>query len=371
MKEPSLQSGNQLSVRAILMWRAAQTLVWLAGLVILYYLIFDPTIGIHLFWNILIPVAPFLFVIAIGVWRNICPMASTALFSRHMGFSKRKRLSVKQSGKLRLIAVIALFLIVPLRHAIFNTNGLATAILILSLALVAIIMGVLFESKSGWCSSLCPVHPVEQLYGQSNRLSLQNAHCDNCYNCVIPCPDSTPGINPMSSKETTYHKAAGVLMVGSFPGFVWGWFQVRDYLVTDVHVAQLITIYKMPLIGLLASSALFLILKRFLKEKTLISIYSATAISCYYWYRIPALVGFGVFPEDGTLIDLTGSMPEWSITATIVATTLFFFWWIVARRENPLSWSARPPYACLKNETSGRQKGAKGESQPLPTELQA
>ena len=120
MNKPNLQSGNQLSARAILMWRTAQILVWLAGLVILCYLIFDPTIGIHLFWNILIPVAPFLFVIAIGLWRNICPMASTALFSRHMGFSRRKRLSVKQSGKLRLIAVIALFLIVPLRHAIFN-----------------------------------------------------------------------------------------------------------------------------------------------------------------------------------------------------------------------------------------------------------
>jgi len=351
MKKSNLQSENQLPSRSILIWRTVQILVWLVGVSILFNLFFFPTIGLHLFWNILIPVAPALLVLAIGVWRNVCPMASNALLPRHMDFSKRKKMSLAQSGKFNLIAVIALFLIVPLRHAIFDTNGLATAILILSLAVIAVIVGLLFEWKSGWCSGLCPVHPVEKLYGLNNRLSIPNAHCDNCFHCVTPCPDSTPGINPMSSNKTTYHKIAGNLMVGAFPGFVWGWFQVPNYLGLT-NIEQLITIYKMPLIGLLISSALFLILKRFLKEKTLIAVFSATAVSCYYWFRIPALVGFGIFPNDGMLIDLSDSIPKWSITITIIATTLFFFWWIVVRKQKPIWWVIRPAYSTItKNET--------------------
>lgn len=351
MNKSSLQSENQLSSRSILIWRIAQTLVWLVGVGILFNLVFFPTLGIHLFWNILIPVAPVLIVVAVGVWRNVCPMASNALFPRHMGYSKRIKLSLAQTGKLNLIAVIALFIVVPLRHAIFDTNGLATAILILSLAVIAIIMGLLFEWKSGWCSGLCPVHPVEKLYGLNNRLSLPNAHCDNCFRCVTPCPDSTPGINPMSSKKTNYHRVAGFLMVGSFPGFVWGWFQVSDYNgITNIE--QLITIYKMPLIGLLISSALFLILKKFLKERLLIAIFSATAVSCYYWFRLPALVGFGIFPNDGMLINLSNSIPKWSITVTVITTTLFFFWWIVVRKQKKTSWTTRPAYADItKNKT--------------------
>ncbi len=344
MTKYNLKSGDQLSSRSILIWRTIQTLVWLIGVLILFYLFFYPTIGIHLFWNILIPIAPALLVVAVGVWRNVCPMASTALFPRHMGFSKRKKLTIAQTGKLNLIAVVALFVIVPLRHAIFDTNGLATAILILSLGLIAVILGLLYEWKSAWCSGLCPVHPVEKLYGLNNQLSLPNAHCNKCYRCVTPCPDSTQGIDPLSSKKTNYHKIAGFLMVGAFPGFVWGWFQVPDYHgITGID--QLITIYMMPMIGLFATSVLFLILKRFIQEKILTAIFSAAAVSLYYWFRLPALFGFGIFPDDGMLIDLTGIVPEWSMTITVLATTLFFLWWIIFRKNNKSSWAIRPAYA--------------------------
>lgn len=333
-----------MSSRSILIWRTVQTLVWFIGVLILFYLVFYPTIGIHLFWNILIPIAPALLVVAVGVWRNVCPMASTALFPRHMGFSKRKKLTIAQAGKLNLIAVVALFVIVPLRHAIFDTNGLATAILIISLGLIAVILGLLYEWKSAWCSGLCPVHPVEKLYGLNNQLSLPNAHCNKCYRCVTPCPDSTPGIGPLSSKKTNYHKIAGFLMIGAFPGFVWGWFLVPDYHgITGID--QLLTIYMLPMIGLFATSVLFLILKRFIQEKILTAIFSAAAVSFYYWFRLPSLFGFGIFPGDGMLIDLTGIVPEWSMTITVLATTLFFFWWIIFRKNNKRSWAIRPTYA--------------------------
>ena len=349
MNTIDLKSGDQLSRKSILIWRTVQTLLWLVGVAILFFLMFYPITGIHLFWNILIPVAPLLFVVSVGLWRNICPMASTALFPRHMGFSKRKKLTVTQSGNLHLIAVIALFLIVPLRHAIFNTNGMATAILILSLGLIAVIGGLFFEWKSVWCSGLCPVHPVEKLYGLNNRLILPNAHCDKCHRCVTPCPDTTPGISPLTSKKTISQKLAGFLMVGAFPGFVWGWFQVPDYegVVQLQHLGE---IYLMPAIGLVATSVLYLILRSFLRAKFLVGFFSAATVSCYYWYRLPALFGFGIYPEDGMLIDLSGTIPEWSVIAVSIALALFFFWWLLISKPTGNSWAVRPNYSDKEKE---------------------
>ncbi|MDA9552804.1 hypothetical protein N9R53_07725 [Flavobacteriaceae bacterium] len=65
-------------------------------------------------------------------------MGTTSLIPRHLNVSQRKPLDTEQLSKLNFIAIVGLFIIVPLRHAIFNTNGLATAILLSSLVFIAI-----------------------------------------------------------------------------------------------------------------------------------------------------------------------------------------------------------------------------------------
>lgn len=341
------KSGDQLSSRSILIWRIAQAAVWLAGAAILFCLLFFPPIGVLLFWNILIPVAPALFVVAIGVWRNVCPLATTYLLPRHLGLSKRKILSSMQLGKFNLIAVIALYVIVPLRHAVFNTNGIATAILIISMAVIAISIGFFYEWKSAWCSGLCPIHPVEKLYGGNVLMPLPNAHCDQCMNCVIPCPDSTPNMHPKISTKTIYHKISGLLIIGGLPGFIWGWFHVPD----ETEITSLntfINVYKMPLLGFAITLAVYWILSIIIQPKfarRLISFFAASGVACYYWYRIPALFGFGNFGDDGLLINLRNTLPEWSVLIITITTTFFFFYWLVIRKQNNRSWIIRPQYA--------------------------
>lgn len=352
MKTNQFKSGDQLSSRSILIWRTIQTAVWLIGIAILFFLIFYPTVGINLFWNILIPVAPALLVVATGVWRNVCPLATTTLFPRHIGLWKRKKLSITSQAKFNLIGILALCLIVPLRHAIFNTNGLATAILIISLAVFAVIIASVYEWKSAWCSGLCPIYPVEKLYGSKVLLSVPNAHCHQCMNCSLPCPDSTPGIHPNFVKKTIYHRMGGLLMVGGFPGFVWGWFQTPDYT-SITSFTQIVDIYKPPVLGFLATLILYWILSQlFTKkyERVLISIFAASAVACYYWYRIPSLFGFGTFKNDGMLINLSHTLPAWTISIIILATTTFFFWWIVFRHPHKKSWLVRPQYAAGQKE---------------------
>ena len=346
-KEFDFRSGDQLSSHSIFTWRLAQAAVWLVGAFILFCLLFFPKLGILLFWNILIPVAPALFVVATGVWRNVCPLATTALLPRHWGLSKRKRLSVTQLGKLNLIAVVVLFLIVPLRHAVFNSNGMATGILIISMVIAGFVAGFFYEWKSAWCSGLCPVHPVEKLYGGNVLMPLPNAHCSQCMNCVIPCPDSTANMHPAHSQKTIYHKISSLLIIGGLPGFIWGWFYVPDQA-TISTINTFFGVYQMPMLGFTVSLLLYLLLSSLIHpewERRLISIFAAAGVSCYYWYRIPSLFGFGNFGDDGLLLDLRHVLPGWSLTAITTAATLFFFYWLVIRKQNNNSWVIRPQYA--------------------------
>ena len=349
---PPFKSGIQLSNHSILIWRIVQTAVWLVGAMILFFLVFYPPVGINMFWNILIPVAPALLVVFTGVWRNVCPMATNALLPRHLGLSKRKRLSSIQIAKLNLVAVIALYVLVPLRHAFFNTNGMATAVLIIAMVMISFASGFFFEWKSAWCSGLCPVHQVEKLYGSNSMLAVPNAHCGECRNCVIPCPDSTPGMHPLLSAKTLYHKISGYLIVGGFPGFVWGWFHVPDHAGLT-GFGQLKEIYMLPSLGAAATLILFILLRKMFSktsEEKLISIFAAAAVACYYWYRIPSLVGFGLNENDGILVNLKNTLPQWIILAAVIGTTVFFFWWIVFHKKNKNSWVIRPEFAIERDD---------------------
>jgi hypothetical protein len=341
------KSGIDLSPKSRAIWRIAQSGVWLVGAVILTCLLFFPPVGLILFWNILIPVAPALFVVAVGVWRNVCPLATTNLLPRTFGLSQKKKLTAVQLGKLNLVAVISLFALVPLRHAFFNNNGPATGLLIITLAMIGIGMGFVYEWKSAWCSGLCPVHPVEKLYGGNIIASVPNAHCLECQNCVIPCPDSTPNIHPISSKKTLYHQLSGLLIVGGLPGFIWGWFHVPDET-TVTSISNLLSVYQLPLIGMVVSSIVYIIVSMMVPgkyEQKLISVFAASGVSCYYWYRIPALIGYGKFADDGLLYNLSNAIPVWIIPIINIATTVFFFYFLVFRKSNNQSWVIRPPFA--------------------------
>lgn len=343
------KAGQRLSSSSFLVWRIGQIIVWLAGATILFCLLFYPSTGLLLFWNILIPVAPALLVVAPGLWRNVCPLASTNLLPRHFGLSKKKKLSAKQLGVFNLIGIIALYAIVPLRHAIFNTNGLATALLITGMAVTGVVLGFFYEWKSAWCSGFCPIHPVEKLYGGNAFISMPNAHCQQCANCVVPCPDSSTNIHPGSSKKTTWHRLTGILTTGGLPGFIWGWFHVADKKFTGAF-DTFFNVYKMPFIGFTITLGIYGILSiringtRIKYEKKLMCFFAALGVSCYYWYRIPALLGFGNPGEDGLLINVRSDLPQWSVTAMILFSTVFFFYWLFFRKPRNKSWLIRPEF---------------------------
>lgn len=332
---------------SIFYWRIIQTLFWFIGVALLLFMMFVPPLGVLLFWNILIPVAPALLVIATGVWRNVCPLATTALLPDRFGFSKKKKLSSSQRNRLNLIGVLALLLIIPLRHVLFNTSGQATAIILIVIILASIITGFIYERKSVWCSGLCPIHPVEKLYGFGVALSLPNIHCNECVKCAVPCPDSTPNMSAQALRTSRTSKISELLLVGAFPGYIWGWFHVADYTGFSGW-KNLLTVYGYPVLGSLVTLSLYLILeKRFKKnnKKIIINLFAAAAVSCYYWFRLPQLFGFDLMHSNGKLIDLTHFLPAWSMVILNLSTTGFFLWWMVIKKKIRRSWSVRPAYA--------------------------
>lgn len=140
---------------------------------------------------------------------------------------------------------------------------------------------------------------------------------------------------------------AGTLFVGGFAGFIWGWFQVPDRGWSD-GLKHLDSAYGLPFAGLAVTLSVFLVLRRVVpadRQERLIRCFAAAAIACYYWYRLPALFGFGPFPGDGMLVDLRHVLPAWFPIASRSATTVLFVWWLVGRTTVQRSWGVRPEVA--------------------------
>lgn len=330
-------------------WRRLQSILLLGGIALVGLLVVYPTLGVTILWNILIPAAPALLVVVPGLWRNICPMATFSLLPRHLGISRKKIIDRRWVGYLEIASIAALLLIVPLRHLSLNTNGPMSALMLVAAALCAFAMGCLFEWRSGWCTSLCPIHPVEKLYGFSPAASFANARCQSCRKCTVPCPDSTRSMTPVVTGPSRFEKLSGHGFVGGFPGFIWGWFQLPD-LSRPLVLADIIDAYAWPWAGAFISLGLYIMAHVWLfrgkaAQAKLTAGFATAAVSTYYWYRIPALVGFGPNPGSGMLFDLSGYLPDWLPMLSHAVTTTFFIWFLLLRPNARSSWMTRPPYA--------------------------
>jgi hypothetical protein len=108
------------------------------------------------------------------------------------------------------------------------------------------------------------------------------------------------------------------------------------------------TIYQLPLFGLTVSLSLYMMLTTLIRKeqiKNLVRVFAAMSVACYYWYRVPALLGFGNYADDGQLIDLSRSMPSWIMLVLQLLVTAFLFYWLVFRELNKKSWAIRPAFA--------------------------
>lgn len=322
-------------------WTIIQIVVFAIGVFILAMLLVQPKLGLFLLWDLLIPIAPLLLVIAPGVWRNICPMATFSMLPHRFNVSRRKPLSVKWQAYFFMTAVLLLFLIVPLRHAVLDKYGVVTGVVLLVVAVAEFCLGLIFDWKAAWCSGLCPVQPVELLYGARPVVTVPNMQCHTCTNCVVPCRDSKKGGTPLEATRQKYGRWAALIFIGCFPGFVYGWFTVSLSPSMSFGTA-IFESYFWPYAAAAVTLIIFLILTKLVgnRNNLLVRLYAAVAVSIYYWFKLLVMLGLS---GDGShaLLNVGNGAPDWSIWLLRLMVIAFLGYLLLAR-PGVKAWTTPP-----------------------------
>lgn len=269
------------------------TLVLLAAL----WVAPDPTL--NLLWNGVIPVLPASFLISPAIWRNTCPLATLSMIGG--GSRTLKSDHMPMAGGL---GIVLLFVLVPARRFLFNTDGQVLALTIAAVAALAVVAGLLYSAKAGFCNSICPVLPVERLYGQAPIAPIGNPRCGNCVGCA---PSGCIDLVPHAAVTQTLGKAARSgrwlltpwgAFAAAFPGFMIGYFALEDG-----PLARAASVYGTIAMWMAVSFAMtaLIVLTRLIPTVWMTRLLGAAALTLYYWLGAPALATAWDLPVGFTL----------------------------------------------------------------------
>ena len=216
----------------IALWRTAQAVGVFATVALLVGLVMKAEIALDVLWNILIPLVPASLLISPAIWRNVCPLATINMLSNRS--SGGRTLTANLTPTAGLLAIVLLGVLVPARRFLFNTDGIALAITVTLVALLALLLGAFFKDKAGFCNAICPVLPVERLYGQHPMVRITNPRCIPCTMCTAKgCIDLAPTKSIAQTLGSTRRSNAWLMtgfgvFAAAFPGFVVGYYTTQD-----------------------------------------------------------------------------------------------------------------------------------------------
>lgn len=207
-------------------WVAARVVVVGLTLALAALLILQPELGLKLFWGLAIPLVPALLVIAPGLWRQLCPMATMNQLPRLAGFSRALELPTALKNAAFGIAVALFVVAVALRVPLLNHSGVLVGFGVLGVLLLAFAGGTVFKGRSGWCGTFCPLAPVQRIYGQAPLIVVKNGYCNPCVGCQKSCYDFNPRAAVFSDiyDDDPRHAAQRRLFMGFLPGLILGYF---------------------------------------------------------------------------------------------------------------------------------------------------
>jgi len=292
-------------------WVALRAIAVAAALGVAALLVTKPQAGLALLWQVLVPSLPLVMLVVPGLWRNLCPMAALNQLPRAAGFTRGLAHSPRIREYSFVVGITLFFALVSSRKWLFDTSGVASAALVLFGLGGAFLGGLVFKGKSGWCSSICPLLPVQRLYGQAPFAVLANAHCKPCVGCTKNCYDFNPSIAYLADQYDDDRHYVGYrrLFAGALPGFVYAFYAVPTG-------ESLPAIYAYFGLACALSLALFQLLDVFLKmpRNHLAVMFGAGAIALYYWFVAPA-VASGVEQLAG--VDVPPAAP-WALRTLVI-----------------------------------------------------
>jgi hypothetical protein len=296
-------------------WSAAQYMGVGLTAALLVALVLQPAAALHVLWDMTIPVLPAVFLVNPMLWRNVCPLATLNTIS---GGPVGTRLLDARSARVAwIMGIVLLFALVPARRFLFNSNGPVLALTIFAVAALAIASGLVFARRAGFCNAICPVLPVEKLYGQTPLIQVGNPRCADCSLCTaIGCIDLAATktvaqtIGPARRDRRWVLTPFGIF-AAAFPGFIVAFFALDDGPVSTALTVYA-TVVAYSLVSYVAIAAIAILGR--VGPTTLMPLLGAAAFSLYYWFSAP------------TLAEAYGSRDIGPIVIRIAAGVLLVVW---------------------------------------------
>ncbi|PRY50121.1 2Fe-2S iron-sulfur cluster protein [Geodermatophilus tzadiensis] len=301
-------------------WRAVRVVSLLAYLALVVALFVRPAGGLFVFFGVIVPLLPALFFLAPGVWRNICPLAAANQAPRVLGFSLGRTLPEWFRRRAFVVAMVLFFGIAGARLAVFNGSGTATGVLLAVVVSAAFLGGLLFKGKSGWCSQICPLLPLQRVYGQTPFVRVPNSHCRPCVACTTNCYDFAP----IGAYQADLHEDDPVwtaprrLFVAALPGFVLGFFVLAG---AGVGTRPLTTTYGELALFFLGSVGLFYAVSALLplSPSVAVAVWGAAALNLFYWFAGPVLAS-----SFATVTGISAPWLRWPVSALVLVLSVLW-----------------------------------------------
>ncbi len=257
-------------------------------------LILAPQLGLRLFWGLMIPLVPALLVVAPGLWRQVCPMAFLNQIPRMSKLSAARDLPEVARTWAFTIAVLIFFVAVALRAPLLNQNGLIVGLGVLGVLILALLGGLVFKGRSGWCGTFCPLGPIQRDYGQAPVLVVRNGYCDTCVGCQKNCYDFNPRAAIFGDIYDEDPRYAGQrrFFMAMMPGMILGYFLQDQHPAYGAHLHALVLIA-----ATCASVGAYQLLTSFLGVTPFraANLFACLALIAFYAFAVPIVFGTVAF----------------------------------------------------------------------------
>lgn len=292
-----------------------------------------PALGLFVFFNLVVPVLPLVLLVAPGLWRNICPLAASNQAPRVFKFGLGRTPPEWLHNNSYAIAAALFFGIAGSRLAGLDRHGAWMGTVLAVVLAAALLGGIVFKGKSGWCSSICPMFPIQRAYGQTPFVVVANAHCESCVGCAKNCYDFKPRAAYQAdlADSDPGWSAARKLFAAALPGFVLGFF----LLGSQPHTPSLQKFALLALFPLVTVGSFFVLDAVFVRVgAALLAVgYAAAALNLFYWFAGPVLAA--------ALTQITGAPMgwlRWAITVVVAVVTVV---WVARTRvvELQFAWA--------------------------------
>jgi hypothetical protein len=108
-------------------WHLGRLLSVACAIALCVVLIVAPATGLKLWWRLAIPLLPALWLVAPGLWRNLCPLAASNQVPRLLRFTRGLTMPDWYREYAPVVGMGAFIVAVASREPLFNSSGVATA----------------------------------------------------------------------------------------------------------------------------------------------------------------------------------------------------------------------------------------------------